>query len=68
MNKKIIKTELIENYIMDNKISKSKFCRQCHIGYKTLKKVLHNQFDFDIVVLFKISRLLDIYIKDLFCS
>ena len=39
MKKKFIKTELIEKYLQDNKLSKTKFCKKCKISPSTLKKL-----------------------------
>ena len=37
--KNTIKTELIENFIKDNNLSKSKFCEMCKISQSTLNKI-----------------------------
>lgn len=62
----IIKTELIDSYIAENKLSKTEFCRRCKIGTKTLKKIYDNNDNFEIIALFKIARVLAIRICDLF--
>lgn len=37
--KNTIKTELIESFIKDNNLSKSKFCKMCKISQSTLNKI-----------------------------
>lgn len=60
------KTELIGNYIVENKISKTEFCKRCKIGTQTLKKIYNHNDNYKIIALFKIARLLEIRICDLF--
>lgn len=38
--KNTIKTELIENFIKENKLSKNKFCEMCKISQSTLNKIM----------------------------
>ena len=61
----IIKTELIENYIKDNQLSKTKFCKICKICPSTLKKIFNNE-DVNLIALFKIARVMNIHIHQLF--
>ena len=42
LNKKIIKTEIIENFIKENKLTITKFCKLSNISYLTYKKVMSN--------------------------
>lgn len=50
-----IKTELIENYIKENGISKTGFCKSCKISTSTLNNIYANK-DFNLISLFKIAR------------
>lgn len=64
--KNTIKTELIENFIKDNNLSKSKFCKMCQISQSTLDKIMTNGENFKIIALFKIARVLKIQVFEIF--
>lgn len=53
--KNTIKTELIENFIKENNLSKSKFCEMCKISQSTLNKIMTNNENFKMIALFKIA-------------
>ena len=64
--KNTIKTELIENFIKDNNLSKSKFCEMCKISQSTLNKIMTSNENFRIIALFKIARVLKIQVYQMF--
>ena len=64
--KNTIKTELIENFIKENNLSKSKFCKKCKISQSTLDKIMTNSENFRIIALFKIARVLKIQVFEMF--
>lgn len=64
--KNTIKNELIENFIKDNSLSKSKFCKMCKISQSTLNKIMTNSENFRIIALFKIARVLKIQVFEMF--
>lgn len=64
--KNTIKVELIENFIKDNNLSKSKFCEMCKISQSTLNKIITNNENFRIIALFKIARVLKIQVFEMF--
>lgn len=64
--KNTIKTELIENFIKDNNLSKSKFCKMCKISQSTLDKIMTSNENFRIIALFKIARVLKIEVYQIF--
>ena len=64
--KNTIKSELIENFIKDNNLSKSKFCEMCKISQSTLNKIMTNSENFRIIALFKIARVLKIQVYQMF--
>lgn len=64
--KNTIKTELIENFIKDNNLSKSKFCKMCKISQSTLDKIMTSNENFRIIALFKIARVLKIQVYQMF--
>lgn len=61
-----IKVELIENFIKDNNLSKTKFCEMCKISQSTLNKIMTNSKNFRIIALFKIARVLKIQVFEMF--
>lgn len=63
---KIMKIEMIEDFMTQNKLSKTKFCKICKISVSTLNKILNNQTNVGIVALFKICRVMKIQICNLF--
>lgn len=64
--KNTIKTELIENFIKENNLFKSKFCKMCKISQSTLNKIMTNSENFRIIALFKIARVLKIQVFEMF--
>ena len=64
--KNTIKTELIENFIKENNLSKSKFYKICKISQITLNKIMTNSENFRIIALFKIARVLKIQVFEMF--
>ncbi len=53
---KYIKTELIENFMKEKGLSKTKFCKMCRIGLRSYEKVMNNNFHFRVNILFKIAK------------
>ena len=64
--KNTIRIELIENFIKENNLSKSKFCEMCKISQGTLNKIMTNSENFRIIALFKIARVLKIQVFEMF--
>ena len=62
--KNVIKTEVIENYLSENNLSKTKFCKMCKISYSTLKRIMNNE-NFNLIALFKIARVLNLHVHQL---
>ena len=61
----MVKTELIEKYLRDNNLSKRKFCKICKISTSTLNKIMNDDGHFRLTALFKIARVLGIYVHQL---
>ena len=61
-----IKIEVIENYMIENKISKTKFCKLCKISIRTLNKIMTNNDDFRIIALFKIAKVIKVQVNQMF--
>ena len=59
------KKEIIENYLIENKISKTEFCKLCGISVYTLEKITNNK-DYDISALFKIAKVVKIKVYQMF--
>ena len=64
--KNIIKIELIENYIHTHNLTKKIFCVQCKIRIEELEKILTNNLDINILSLFKVAKILNIQLYELF--
>lgn len=62
----MIKTELIINYLNKEKLSKTAFCKKCKISYSTLNKILNNEENYNLIALFKIAKILNIRICEIF--
>ena len=56
----------VENFIKENNLSKSKFCKMCKISQSTLNKIMTNSENFRIIALFKIARVLKIQVFEMF--
>lgn len=61
-----IRTEIIEEYRVENELSKSAFCRICKIQFRTYEKIMKGNYNFDVRALLRISRVLKIPIHQLF--
>ena len=59
------KNEIIESYLKENKISKTKFCKLCGISYCTLEKIRNNK-NYRIGALFKIAKVVKIQVYQMF--
>ncbi len=59
------KTEIIENYLKENKLSKTKFCELCGIAPRTLSKIMNNE-NYRTTALFKIARVVKIRVCKMF--
>ncbi len=59
------KSEIIENYIKENLMSKASFARKCGISKSTLYKVLRNE-GVKLITIFKIGDYMKIKITDWF--
>ncbi|MCI8499431.1 MAG: helix-turn-helix transcriptional regulator [Clostridia bacterium] len=50
----------------DKNLSKSKFCKLCGFGMTTLNKIMNDDYSIHIDVLGKLSKTMNVEIKDLF--
>ncbi len=64
--KNTIKTDIIEKYMNENKLSKTKFCKICKISPITLNKIMTNDDNFGIIALFKIARVIKVHVYQMF--
>ena len=63
---KIYNTNLLNEYLKSNKISKSAFCRKCQLSDVILKKFYEHNANISVVQLFKIARQLNVSISNLY--
>lgn len=61
-----IKTELIDEYLLSNKLTKTKFCKMCGISYKSLKKIYNQNFSVFNITIFKIIKVIKVQPKIFF--
>ncbi len=61
--KNLVNVALINNYIKDKGLTKSQFCKRCNITILDLNNVMNAIYDFN--VLFRISRELNITMREL---
>ena len=59
------KTELIEKFLAENNLCKTKFCKQCRIGLMTLKRIYRNDLTLRVGVLLRIADILGILPSEL---
>ncbi|MCH5164393.1 MAG: helix-turn-helix transcriptional regulator [Clostridiales bacterium] len=59
------KTEIIESYLKENNLSKSKFCKLCGISTCTLNRVMNNK-NCRISAFFKIAKAVKVQVYQLF--
>ena len=63
--KLIFKTEIVENYLKENRMSKTAFCKLCGISPSTLTRVMNNK-NYRISALFKIAKVIKIEVPKMF--
>lgn len=56
--KEVFRTNLINEYMKEKGLSKTQFCKECKINIVSLNKILTNDFDIDLKVIFKICKIL----------
>lgn len=61
-----INKSLISDYIKKNNLTISEFCQKCNISQSTFHNIMNNSLDFNVDVLLKLARLLNIEIYQLF--
>lgn len=64
---KYINTQLIENYIKENNLSMSRFCKKCDINLETFYKIMLNK-NVMISSLYKVSQGMNIAFSEIFCA
>ena len=64
MNLDVVKTDLIRNFIKENKLTIAEFCKLCKISQSTLYKIFNGK-DFIVVALFKIARVMHVQVWQL---
>ena len=62
---KLIKTEMIEKFLEENNLSKTRFCEICKIAPSTFQRIMRNQ-NVRVNALFKIAKVLKIPIYQIF--
>ena len=61
-----VNLDLITSYMANNDLTSVDFCKKCNISPQDLELIFAGSLDFDLIVLFKIARLLSLEIHKLF--
>ena len=64
--KTFIKKSLIEDYLKEKNLSRETFAKMCRIPFKTLNNILSGRKSFYISDVFKISKVLEVDMTELF--
>ncbi|MBQ7797769.1 MAG: helix-turn-helix transcriptional regulator [Clostridia bacterium] len=64
--KKYYKTELINKFRKENKLTVEKFCKLCNIAVSSYYKIINQQLKCRSSIVFKIARLMHIRMSDLY--
>lgn len=60
--------DIIKNYIKNEKLTIKTFCELCGISEKTYMKIMSNNYNFSIVDLVKIAKLIHVNLCQMFKS
>ena len=66
MKQKKINTKIFEDYMKENNLTITQFCKKCKISLNFYSKMLFNDGAIDLVSLFKISKATNINVSDMF--
>lgn len=64
--KEILKTDLILDFMKSMGWSKTKFCKTCKVTRLTFEKILNKNYHFSIKSLFRIAKVMNIEVWELF--
>ncbi len=62
---KVVKSEIIKNYIKNYNLTIKQFCEQCKISEATLSKLLKGEPDYKISTLHKVCKIIECKIWEL---
>jgi len=66
--KERMRVELIDEYIQKNNITKLEFCEMSKVDNEALEKMFNNDYDFDIIYLYRVCKILGVEIRDFFVN
>ena len=61
-----VKKDTLINFMKENNLTKKEFCKRCGFCCATLNTILYEKGNFRLNHLFKIAKVMNIHIKDLF--
>ena len=61
-----VNLDLITSYMANNDLTSVDFCKKCNISPQDLELIFTGSLDFDLIILFKIARLLSLETHELF--
>ncbi len=60
IKRKYFRTDLIDNYLLDNNLTKKQFCEKCKISYQTLQKIYNQDASVSLISSLKVSNAMKI--------
>lgn len=61
-----IKAQLIKEFMIKNKLSEDEFCKLCKINIEIYRKIMSKDYNFSFSIVFKIAKILNIEVGELF--
>ncbi len=61
-----IDVKIISDYMAENNLSKSKFCKMCKISILSFDKVMSGSLNCSIIILFKIANVINVRVCEMF--
>lgn len=64
--KEIIKTELIDQFIKEQGLTRTRFCKLCKMSYGTFVKIRRGECNVKMNAIFRMARVMRIKVHELF--
>jgi len=61
----VVDVQKIKQFIEQNSLTKTRFCKLCKIGIATLNKIYGGK-DFNLIAAFKIAKVMNVRVSELF--
>ena len=60
-----INIDIINRFISDKRLTKTKFCKMCKISISTLNRIMKNEGNFCVTTIFKITKLIEVKFSEI---